>query len=55
VPADTDYIVIDTGHRYSTIHNAGEIPELTESDDWDLLPDATHGHFLILQRRVSSE
>ena len=55
VPADTDYIVIDTGHRYSTIHNAGEIPELTESDDWDLLPDATDGHFLILQRRASNE
>jgi uncharacterized membrane protein len=55
VPADTEYIVIDTGHRYSSIHNAGEIPELTESDDWELLPDTTNGHFLMLQRRSASE
>lgn len=51
VPADTDYIVIDTGHRYSTIRSAGDIPELQESDVWELLPDKTGGYFLILQRR----
>ena len=51
VPADCEYIVIDTGHRYSEIRSADEIPELTESNDWELLPDETNGIFLILRRR----
>lgn len=52
VPEDTDYIVIDTGHRYSWIKSAEDIPELqTEPEKWDLLPDKTNGYFLILKRR----
>lgn len=52
VPDDTDYIVIDTGHRYSWIHSPDEIPELRdEPDQWELLPDTTKGYFLILKRR----
>lgn len=52
VPADTEYIVIDTGHRYSAIRSAEEVPELQEPTDWELLPDTTNGHFLILHRDV---
>ena len=52
VPADCQYIVIDTGHRYSAIRNASEVPELTESDDWELLPDTTDGWFLVLRRKI---
>ena len=52
VPEDTDYIVIDTAHRYSWIHTPDEIPELREEPDrWELLPDTTKGYFLILKRR----
>jgi len=52
VPADTDYIVIDTGHRYSEIKTAADIPELQADDSpWELLPDATQGIFLILKRK----
>jgi uncharacterized membrane protein len=50
VPKDCDYIVIDTGHRYSEFRNADDIPELTESSNWRLLPDRTGGQFLILHR-----
>lgn len=53
VPADTEYIVIDTGHRYSSIRSADEVPELQEPGEWELLPDTTNGHFLILRRRTS--
>ncbi|MEZ6122775.1 MAG: DUF2079 domain-containing protein [Planctomycetaceae bacterium] len=52
VPPDTEYIVIDTGHRYSEIHSPQEIPELRDHpDQWQLLPDRTHGMFIILKRR----
>lgn len=57
VPADTDYIVIDTGHRYSAVKVAADVRELQlESDEWALLPDVTEGIFLILKRtrRLSS-
>jgi len=50
VPADTEYIVIDTGHRYSTIRSAADVPELKEPGTWKLLPDETQGYFLILVR-----
>lgn len=51
VPDDTEYIVIDTGHRYSTIRSAADVPELQADDsDWALLPDVTDGRFLILKR-----
>lgn len=52
VPADTDYIVIDTGHRYSTIRSPADVPELQQQPaDWELLPDTTNGIFLVLKRR----
>jgi uncharacterized membrane protein len=51
VPGDCEYIVIDTGHRYSEIRDHADIPELSESSDWELLPDQTDGHFLILHRK----
>ncbi|MFM8477278.1 MAG: DUF2079 domain-containing protein, partial [Planctomycetaceae bacterium] len=52
VPADTDYIVIDTSHRYSTVRSAADVRELREQPEtWELLPDDTHGLFLILRRR----
>ena len=51
VPPDTDFIVIDTGHRYSKIRSADEVPELNqEHGQWELIPDSTNGHFLILRR-----
>ena len=52
VPADTEYIVIDTGHRYSPIRTPEQVPELGESRDWIILPDETDGLFLVLKRRV---
>ena len=51
VPGDTEYIVIDTRHRYSEFRDASTVPELVESDEWELLPDSTNGAFLILKRR----
>ena len=53
VPADTDYIVIDTRHRYSTIRQAQDVRELQESpDEWEeLLPDRTDGYFIVLRRQ----
>jgi len=52
VPEDTDYIVIDTGHRYSWITSPEQIPELRDDPEkWELLPDRTKGYFLILRRR----
>ena len=51
VPDDTDYIVIDTQHRYSWIKSPDDIPELRDHpDQWELLPDTTEGYFLILKR-----
>ena len=51
VPADTDYIIIDTGHRYSTIRRPQDIRELREEPaTWELLPDETDGMFLVLRR-----
>jgi len=54
VPPDTDYIVIDTGHRYSEIRAAADVPELQGKTDWELLPDTTNGYFLVLRRRTSA-
>jgi len=52
VPPDTDYIVIDTGHRYSEIRRPEDVPELQADDpEWRLMPDTTNGHFLVLERR----
>ena len=55
VPADTDYIVIDTRHPYSWIRGPEDVRELqTEPEKWELLPDQTSGYFLILKRRDSN-
>jgi len=52
VPDDTDYIVIDTRHPYSRIHQPSEVRELQkEPQRWELLPDATNGAFIVLKRR----
>ena len=52
VPDDTDYIVIDTQHKYSTIKSPTDVRELREQpDQWELLPDKTDGYFIILKRK----
>lgn len=51
VPKDTDFIVIDTRHKYSEYRSGSDVPELNQPDQWELLPDLTNGAFLILQRR----
>jgi hypothetical protein len=53
VPPDTDFIVIDTTHPYSTVRSPAEVRELREHpESWELLPDDTGGLFLILRRRT---
>ncbi len=52
VPDDTDYIVIDTTHRYSTIKTPAEIPEYRDHPEvWELLPETANGPFIVLRRR----
>ena len=52
VPHDTDYIVIDTIHRYSDIKDSTQLRELQQHPNkWKLLPDTTNGHYIILKRR----
>jgi len=52
VPDDTNYIVIDTKHHYSTIKSPDQIPQLRDHpDQWELLPDQTNGYFLVLKRK----
>lgn len=52
VPDDTDYIVIDTSHRYSTIQTPEQLREIkTDPDQWEVLPDKTEGYFIVLKRR----
>lgn len=52
VPADTDYIVIDTQHYYSDIKRPGQVRELKiEPEKWELLEDCTDGYFIVLKRR----
>ena len=51
-PPDTDYIVIDTQHYYVEIKTPGQIPEYRDHpEQWELLPDRTEGHFIVLKRR----
>jgi uncharacterized membrane protein len=55
VPLDTDFIVIDTTHPYSTVRSPAEVRELREHPErWELLPDDTGGLFLILRRRTET-
>ncbi len=49
VPDDTDYLVIDTNHRYSEIKSPDQIPEY--HDQWELLPVNTEGYFIVLKRK----
>ncbi|MEX2285990.1 MAG: DUF2079 domain-containing protein, partial [Planctomycetaceae bacterium] len=50
-PPDTDYIVIDTQHRYSTIKRPDQVPEYRDHlADWELWPDTTEGYFIVLER-----
>ena len=52
VPDDTDYIVIDTGHRYSDIKEPQQIRELQrEPQQWELLDLQTEGVFIVLRRK----
>lgn len=51
-PPDTDYIVIDTRHRYSKIRQPAQIPEYRNNfEDWELMPVETDGYFIVLRRR----
>ncbi len=52
VPDDTDYIVIDTRHPYSSIHSPDEVREYREHpDQWELLPDRSRGYYLVFKRK----
>ena len=52
MPADTDYIVIDTSHQYSRVRSLADVRELkVEPEKWEILPDITGGHFIVLKRR----
>ena len=52
VPADTDYIILDTSHPYSEVRSLADIRELqVEPEKWEVLPDATDGLFIILKRK----
>ena len=52
VPEDTDYIVVDTNHRYSDIKSPDQITEYKDNpDEWELLPDCSDGYFIVLKRR----
>jgi len=56
VPDDTDYIVIDTQHRYSQIKTPDQVPEYRDHpDQWELLPDRTEGYFIVLKRKRSPQ
>lgn len=52
IPEDTDFIVIDTQHKYSTIKKPEDVPEWREEpDQWELIPDQTAGYFIVLKRK----
>ncbi len=52
VPDDTEYIVIDTDHKYSKIKQPMEVPELRDhAGRWELLPDLTEGVFIVIKRK----
>lgn len=53
VPEDTDYIVIDTHHPYSTIRQPGQVTQLKEQpDEWQEIGFAkTKGYYIVLKRR----
>ncbi|MFO0917672.1 MAG: DUF2079 domain-containing protein [Planctomycetaceae bacterium] len=52
VPDDTNYIVIDTRHKYSELKTPRDVPEYRDHpEEWELMPDETDGYFIVLQRR----
>ncbi len=52
VPDDTNYIVIDTQHPYSTIKSPEDVPQFREHpEQWEVLPDVTDGYYIILRKR----
>ncbi len=52
VPDDTDFIVIDTTHRYSTWKTPHDIPEYRDTpEQWELLTDPAGSAFIVLKRR----
>jgi uncharacterized membrane protein len=51
VPDDTEFIVIDATHPYSRYHLPDDVPEFHQPERWELLPDRTNGHFIVLRRR----
>ena len=56
IPDDTNYLVIDTDHKYSRIKRPDEVPELRETpEQWELLPDQTEGVFIVLKRKEFDE
>jgi uncharacterized membrane protein len=54
VPDDTDFIVIDTTHPYSRMHQPEDVPEFHDTDRWELVPNDSHGVFIVLRRRVAN-
>ena len=51
IPPDSDYLVIDTGHPYSTIKTPDEVKEYRRvPQEWELLPVETQGLFLVFRR-----
>ena len=52
VPHDTDFIVIDTRHKYSEIKSPKDIREFREQrDEWELLWH--DGYFIVLSRKAN--
>ena len=55
VPDDTDFIVLDTKHRYSNVHSPKDVRELqTEPEEWEFLEELyekTDRCFIVLKRR----
>ena len=53
VPSDTDFIVIDTRHRYSEMRDPRDVPEASDAE-WELMPDFTNGNYIVLRKRNAS-
>lgn len=52
VPDDTDYIVVDTTHPYSTIQRFDQIKELVNHpDEWEAVEDTGQTVFLLVRRK----
>jgi uncharacterized membrane protein len=52
VPDDTDYIVVDTTHPYSTIQRFDQIKELVKRpEEWEAVEDTGQTVFLVVRRK----